>query len=62
VAIRGFEKGGAEAPAAPLILDESQRAVIALADGESAAVLGAPGTGKTTTIVELVADRVAVRG
>ncbi|MBN9139900.1 MAG: ATP-dependent helicase [Micrococcales bacterium] len=40
-------------------LDASQRAVLALPDGRSAAVLGAPGTGKTTTLVELVADRVA---
>ncbi len=40
-------------------LDASQRAVLALPDDASAAVLGAPGTGKTTTIVELVADRVA---
>ena len=39
-------------------LDESQRAVVALPDDASAAVLGAPGTGKTTTIVEVVADRV----
>ncbi|HEX7834363.1 MAG TPA: UvrD-helicase domain-containing protein, partial [Pseudolysinimonas sp.] len=43
-------------------LDASQRAVVALADDASAAVLGAPGTGKTTTIVELVADRVLRRG
>ena len=35
---------------------------MALADGASAAVLGAPGSGKTTTIVELVADRVVNRG
>lgn len=40
-------------------LDSSQAAVLALPEGASAAVLGAPGTGKTTTIVELVADRVA---
>jgi superfamily I DNA/RNA helicase len=40
-------------------LDPSQAAVLALPDDASAAVLGAPGTGKTTTIVELVADRVA---
>ncbi|MEO8094547.1 MAG: UvrD-helicase domain-containing protein, partial [Pseudolysinimonas sp.] len=43
-------------------LDDSQLAVIALPDDASAAVLGAPGTGKTTTIVELVADRVLERG
>ncbi|MGN6273482.1 MAG: PD-(D/E)XK nuclease family protein [Protaetiibacter sp.] len=40
-------------------LDASQAAVLALPDDASAAVLGAPGTGKTTTLVELVADRVA---
>lgn len=39
-------------------LDPSQRAVLALPDAASAAVLGAPGTGKTTTLVELVAERV----
>lgn len=42
-----------------LELDASQAAVLALPDDASAAVLGAPGTGKTTTLVELVADRVA---
>ena len=40
-------------------LDASQAAVLALPDEASAAVLGAPGSGKTTTLVELVADRVA---
>ncbi|MEO5921601.1 MAG: ATP-dependent DNA helicase, partial [Pseudolysinimonas sp.] len=50
-------------PQSPVIeLDDSQRAVVALPDGVSAAVLGAPGTGKTTTIVELVAERVIERG
>jgi superfamily I DNA/RNA helicase/RecB family exonuclease len=43
-------------------LDASQQAVVELPDGASAAVLGAPGTGKTTTIVEIVADRVLTRG
>jgi superfamily I DNA/RNA helicase/RecB family exonuclease len=43
-------------------LDPSQLAVVALPDGASAAVLGCPGSGKTTTIVELVADRVLGRG
>ena len=57
-----------EAPArdgaadAGLLLDASQRAVLALPEGRSAAVLGAPGTGKTSTIVELVAERVLERG
>ncbi len=39
-------------------LDASQRAVLALDAAASALVVGAPGTGKTTTLVELVADRV----
>ncbi len=43
-------------------LDPSQTAAIAIHDGVSVAVLGAPGTGKTTTLVELVADRVENRG
>jgi superfamily I DNA/RNA helicase/RecB family exonuclease len=43
-------------------LDDSQRAVVDLPDDASAAVLGAPGTGKTTTVIELVADRVLDRG
>lgn len=43
-------------------LDASQLAVVELPDEASAAVLGAPGSGKTTTIVELVADRVLTRG
>ena len=46
----------------PLQLDASQQAVVELPGGASAAVLGAPGTGKTTTIVEIVADRVLTRG
>ncbi|WP_170154352.1 ATP-dependent helicase [Protaetiibacter intestinalis] len=45
--------------AGPVELDASQRAVLALPVDASAAVLGAPGTGKTTTAVELVARRVA---
>jgi superfamily I DNA/RNA helicase len=59
VSILGFER--AAAPAAAQVAptpDAAQQAVIDLAGGASAAVLGAPGTGKTTTIVELVADRV----
>ena len=42
-------------------LDPSQIRVITLADDATAAVIGAPGTGKTTTLVELVADRVQNR-
>lgn len=59
----GREAGRPPAPGADAVeLDESQRAVVALPDVASAAVLGAPGTGKTTTIVEVVADRVLTRG
>lgn len=54
------------APARPadavVELDDSQRAVLQIADARSAAVLGAAGTGKTTTLVEAVADRVLARG
>lgn len=45
----------------PTALDDSQRAVLDLPDGRSAAVLGAPGSGKTCTLVEFVVDRVEVR-
>lgn len=44
------------------MLDDTQRAVLALPVEASAAVIGAPGTGKTTTLIELVADRVLSRG
>lgn len=43
-------------------LDGAQAEVLTVADGASAAVLGAPGTGKTTTLVEAVAERVLGRG
>lgn len=56
------ESPAAAPTAAAPALDASQAAVVALADGVSAAVFGAPGTGKTTTAVELVADRVLGRG
>ncbi|HEY6799084.1 MAG TPA: UvrD-helicase domain-containing protein, partial [Agromyces sp.] len=36
--------------------------VLTLADGEHAAVFGAPGSGKTRLAIELVADRVEKRG
>ncbi|MCU1423880.1 MAG: ATP-dependent helicase, partial [Microbacteriaceae bacterium] len=59
VTIRGFQHStGRPADRRPPVLDPSQAAVIALPEGGSAAVIGAPGTGKTTTLVELVADRV----
>ncbi|PPI56325.1 UrvD/REP family ATP-dependent DNA helicase [Rathayibacter toxicus] len=45
-----------------VMLDPSQRAVLALPEGRHAAVLGAPGSGKTTTLVEVVAERVLHRG
>ena len=53
-----FERTAPAAPE-PVVLDAGQRAVVELADAASASVLGAPGSGKTTTIVELVAHRLA---
>jgi len=49
------------APAGPPELDASQRAVLDHPGGPLL-VLAGPGTGKTTTLVELVADRVQRRG
>ncbi len=43
-------------------LDAAQQAVLDLPDGMSGAVIGAPGSGKTTALVELVAERVLNRG
>jgi len=43
-------------------LDPTQLAVVELSDSASAAVLGAPGSGKTTTLIEVVADRILGRG
>lgn len=56
-----FERAAPDA-GRTVVLDEGQRAVVDLPDAASAAVLGAPGSGKTTTIVELVADRIDRRG
>jgi superfamily I DNA/RNA helicase/RecB family exonuclease len=42
----------------PVDLDPAQRSVVERPHGSSFAVIGAPGTGKTTTLLELVADRV----
>ncbi|WP_160175833.1 UvrD-helicase domain-containing protein [Cryobacterium roopkundense] len=47
---------------ATVVLDETQRAAVDLPDGASCAVIGAPGTGKTSTLIELVADRILLRG
>ncbi|WP_423923209.1 ATP-dependent helicase [Frigoribacterium sp. 2-23] len=56
-------RGGERAGAVPrLVLDASQQAVLDLPDEISAAVIGAPGTGKTSTLIEFVADRVVTRG
>ncbi|HEX3679636.1 MAG TPA: UvrD-helicase domain-containing protein, partial [Galbitalea sp.] len=67
MSILGFERTQRHDPAdadtpIPTTLDPSQRVVVDLADAQSAAVIGAPGTGKTTTIIELIADRVLNRG
>lgn len=63
MAITGFRR--LEAPPAnakTVALDESQRAVLELANENSAVVIGAPGSGKSTTLIELVAHRVQQRG
>ena len=67
MAIKGFVRASEAAPArphddGPQRLDDSQRAVVELPDEASAAILGAPGSGKTTAIIELVAERVLGRG
>ncbi|MGY4860054.1 ATP-dependent helicase [Cryobacterium sp. AP23] len=49
-------------PALTVDMDASQRAVLDLDVDRSAAVIGAPGSGKTHTLVEFVADRVLSRG
>jgi superfamily I DNA/RNA helicase/RecB family exonuclease len=60
---RGFRMRAERGPAtAGTLLDAAQSEVLALPDGASAAVLGAPGTGKTTTLVEALAERVLGRG
>jgi superfamily I DNA/RNA helicase/RecB family exonuclease len=48
--------------ASGVVLDASQSRVLAWPDGAHLAVLGAPGSGKTTAIVELLGDRVGRRG
>ena len=61
--ITGFTRAKAHAAhGARVQLDESQRSVVELPIDASAAVIGAPGSGKTTTIIELVASRVLDHG
>lgn len=57
---RLVRRGGGGAVAAP-VLDEHQRAVVDH-EGGPMLVLAGPGTGKTTTIVESIVDRVERRG
>jgi hypothetical protein len=63
VNITGFARPSDRSDTAlPPALDASQRAVLDLPVDASAAVLGAPGTGKTTTLIELIAHRVLEQG
>ena len=69
VTITGFQSTATAAAGAIVVpashdvaLDPAQLAVLALPDGRSAAVIGAPGSGKTTVVVELVRDRIRTRG
>ncbi|MFU8946422.1 ATP-dependent helicase [Mycetocola zhadangensis] len=63
MAIRGFQIERDASTAHDIVrLDESQQAVLDLDTAASAAVSGAPGSGKTTTVVELVADRILTWG
>lgn len=60
--VTGFSpEGSADAHARAAQLDESQSAVVGLPDNASAVIVGAPGSGKTTTVIELVAERVFKR-
>lgn len=43
----------------PFVADPSQAAVLSVGPSVSAAVIGAPGSGKTATLIELIASRVA---
>ena len=61
MAIRGFARS-AQQQSPPVVLDSSQLSVVDLPDDASAAVIGAPGSGKTSTLIETVADRVLGRG
>jgi superfamily I DNA/RNA helicase/RecB family exonuclease len=71
VTVKGFSRSTpvradvarvASGDAADEAADVSQAAVIQLPDDASAVIVGAPGTGKTWTLVELVAHRVAAYG
>jgi superfamily I DNA/RNA helicase/RecB family exonuclease len=63
VTIQGFDRTrSTQRAGTPIVLDASQAAVLGLGESACAAVIGAPGSGKTTTLIELVADRVLNRG
>lgn len=63
MAFSGFEHGAKSASTLHIAaFDATQRAVIDLPNDTSAAVLGSPGTGKTTTLIEVIADRILTRG
>jgi len=63
MAIMGFRREvSSPSRQRPREFDASQRAVLDLPDECSAAIIGAPGSGKTATLIELVAHRVEQRG
>lgn len=60
--VRSAVRTGPSTSVSDPVLDPSQQAVLSLPDGVCGAVIGAPGSGKTTTLIEVVADRVLQRG
>ncbi|WP_240665770.1 UrvD/REP family ATP-dependent DNA helicase [Agromyces sp. LHK192] len=58
----GHDDAGHDDAGRAMFVDGAAARVLALPDGASAAVFGAPGTGKTTLAIEVVAERVERRG
>ncbi|WIB66689.1 PD-(D/E)XK nuclease family protein [Curtobacterium sp. MCBD17_035] len=60
--LTGRGRAGAAVVVAPVLLDPAQRSVLALPHDTCAAVIGAPGTGKTTVLAQLVAHLLSEPG